>query len=86
MYHYTSPEVVPYLFEVGLRMSMHGPGGGGVYLSTRGPASYGLGTPHYEENLIKVVLNIKTSIYQKFAIRCNLRILPRTSLGARSWF
>ena len=56
MYHYTSPEVVPYLFEVGLRMSMHGPGGGGVYLSTRGPASYGLGTPHYEENLIKVVL------------------------------
>lgn len=54
LYHYTSPEVVPYLFEGGLRMSRHGLSQGGVHFSTMGPASYGLGTVLYEENMIKV--------------------------------
>jgi len=34
-------------------MSTQGQGDGGVYVSTQGPASYGLGTDDYEVNIIK---------------------------------
>jgi hypothetical protein len=34
-------------------MSTQGQGDGGVYVSTLGPASYGLGTDDYEVNIIK---------------------------------
>ena len=33
-------------------MSTQGQGDGGVYFSTRGPASYGLGSHLYEDNII----------------------------------
>ena len=49
----TTPHVAPYLFTGGLRMSTQGQGDGGVYFSTMGPCSYGLGTGSYEENIIK---------------------------------
>eukprot|EP00615_Pteridomonas_danica_P004514 CAMPEP_0114333740 /NCGR_PEP_ID=MMETSP0101-20121206/3941_1 /TAXON_ID=38822 ORGANISM="Pteridomonas danica, Strain PT" /NCGR_SAMPLE_ID=MMETSP0101 /ASSEMBLY_ACC=CAM_ASM_000211 /LENGTH=456 /DNA_ID=CAMNT_0001464829 /DNA_START=1515 /DNA_END=2885 /DNA_ORIENTATION=- len=52
LYHYTSIEIVPLILNGGLRMSSQGQGDGGVYFSTLGPASYGLGTPDYETNLI----------------------------------
>jgi len=40
------------ILDKGLRMSTQGQGDGGVYFSTLGPASYGLGSPQYEENII----------------------------------
>jgi hypothetical protein len=51
-YHYTSPFLGPSILATGLRMSTQGQGDGGVYLSTRGPASYGLGSDLYEANII----------------------------------
>eukprot|EP00615_Pteridomonas_danica_P000813 CAMPEP_0114340390 /NCGR_PEP_ID=MMETSP0101-20121206/8348_1 /TAXON_ID=38822 ORGANISM="Pteridomonas danica, Strain PT" /NCGR_SAMPLE_ID=MMETSP0101 /ASSEMBLY_ACC=CAM_ASM_000211 /LENGTH=520 /DNA_ID=CAMNT_0001473643 /DNA_START=2727 /DNA_END=4289 /DNA_ORIENTATION=- len=53
LYHYTSPTVASLILKGGLRMSSQGQGDGGVYVSTQGPASYGLGTEQYEENIIK---------------------------------
>jgi hypothetical protein len=53
LYHYTSPTVAPLILRGGLRMSTQGQGDGGVYVSTQGPASYGLGTSEYEVNIIK---------------------------------
>jgi hypothetical protein len=53
LYHYTSPTVAPMIMRGGLRMSTQGQGDGGVYVSTQGPASYGLGSPEYEVNIIK---------------------------------
>jgi hypothetical protein len=53
LYHYTSPSVAPLILKSGLRMSTQGQGDGGVYVSTQGPASYGIGTPNYETNIIK---------------------------------
>jgi hypothetical protein len=53
LYHYTSLEVAQLIINGGLRMSTQGQGDGGVYVSTLGPASYGLGTPDYEVNIIK---------------------------------
>jgi hypothetical protein len=53
LYHYTSPSVAPLILNSGLRMSTQGQGDGGVYVTTQGPASYGIGTPNYETNIIK---------------------------------
>jgi hypothetical protein len=53
LYHYTSLNVAKLIIEGGLRMSTQGQGDGGVYVSTQGPASYGLGTDDYEVNIIK---------------------------------
>lgn len=53
LFHYTSPTVISLILQAGLRMSTQGQGDGGVYLSTQGPASYGLGTDEYELNIIK---------------------------------
>jgi len=53
LYHYTSSFVVPMVLRGGLRMSSQGQGDGGVYLSTLGPASYGIGTEDYEVDVIK---------------------------------
>jgi hypothetical protein len=53
LYHYTSPVVAPMIMSGGLRMSTQGQGDGGVYVSTQGPASYDLGSPEYEVNIIK---------------------------------
>eukprot|EP00615_Pteridomonas_danica_P006215 CAMPEP_0114345144 /NCGR_PEP_ID=MMETSP0101-20121206/11986_1 /TAXON_ID=38822 ORGANISM="Pteridomonas danica, Strain PT" /NCGR_SAMPLE_ID=MMETSP0101 /ASSEMBLY_ACC=CAM_ASM_000211 /LENGTH=724 /DNA_ID=CAMNT_0001480919 /DNA_START=816 /DNA_END=2990 /DNA_ORIENTATION=- len=53
MYHYTQPDIVSFILKGGMRMSTQGQGDGGVYFSTLGPCSYGLGGYDYEENLIK---------------------------------
>eukprot|EP00615_Pteridomonas_danica_P006247 CAMPEP_0114341470 /NCGR_PEP_ID=MMETSP0101-20121206/9069_1 /TAXON_ID=38822 ORGANISM="Pteridomonas danica, Strain PT" /NCGR_SAMPLE_ID=MMETSP0101 /ASSEMBLY_ACC=CAM_ASM_000211 /LENGTH=693 /DNA_ID=CAMNT_0001475085 /DNA_START=3333 /DNA_END=5414 /DNA_ORIENTATION=+ len=53
LYHYTSPDVIPLILKTGLRMSTQGQGDGGVYFSTRGPISYGLGKRRYEDHIIK---------------------------------
>jgi hypothetical protein len=53
LFHYTSPNVASLILSGGLRMSTQGQGDGGVYVSTLGPASYGLGTDDYEVNIIK---------------------------------
>jgi hypothetical protein len=53
LFHYTSPNVASLILQSGLRMSTQGQGDGGVYVSTQGPASYGLGTDEYEVNIIK---------------------------------
>jgi hypothetical protein len=53
LYHYTSPNVASLILKGGLRMSTQGQGDGGVYVSTLGPASYGLGSDEYEGNIIK---------------------------------
>jgi len=52
LYHYTNAAAAPFIFERGFRMSTQGQGDGGVYFSTLGPASYGLGTDEYEKNII----------------------------------
>jgi hypothetical protein len=52
LYHYTSPSVAPLILKGGLRMSTQGQGDGGVYVSTQGPMTYGLGTEEYETNII----------------------------------
>ena len=51
-YHYTSKASLQFILDGGFRMSTSGQGDGGVYFSTMGPASYGLGTVEYERNLI----------------------------------
>jgi len=43
LFHYTSHSVAALILEGGLRMSTVGQGDGGVYFSTLGPASMGLG-------------------------------------------
>jgi len=53
LYHYTSQAVSKLIFDYGFRMSTQGQGDGGVYFSTLGPASYGLGYKSYEDNIIK---------------------------------
>mmetsp|Transcript_10257 Transcript_10257/g.13387 ORF Transcript_10257/g.13387 Transcript_10257/m.13387 type:complete len:593 (+) Transcript_10257:165-1943(+) len=53
LYHFTQTSVVPLILKGGMRMSTQGQGDGGVYFSTLGPCSYGLGTYEYEENLIR---------------------------------
>jgi hypothetical protein len=53
LFHYTSPTVASMILQSGLRMSSQGQGDGGVYMSTQGPALYGIGTPDYELNIIK---------------------------------
>jgi hypothetical protein len=53
LYHYTSPNVASLILSGGLRMSTQGQGDGGVYVSTQGPASYGIGSYDYEVNIIK---------------------------------
>jgi hypothetical protein len=52
VYHYTQPMFGKMIAKTGFRMSTQGQGDGGVYFSTKGPASYGLGTPEYETNII----------------------------------
>jgi hypothetical protein len=52
VYHYTNAAAAPFIFERGFRMSTQGQGDGGVYFSTLGPATYGIGTKDYEKNLI----------------------------------
>jgi hypothetical protein len=53
LYHYTTEYVAPFIDKGGVLMAAMGPGDGGVYFSTKGPLSYGLGTPEYEENLLR---------------------------------
>jgi len=53
LYHYTAPFVGSLILKGGLRMSSQGQGDGGVYVSTLGPASYGIGSKEYEINIIK---------------------------------
>lgn len=45
LYHYTQLDIADSILANGLRMSTQGQGDGGVYLSTLGPCSYGIGTP-----------------------------------------
>eukprot|EP00615_Pteridomonas_danica_P012257 CAMPEP_0114369408 /NCGR_PEP_ID=MMETSP0101-20121206/31646_1 /TAXON_ID=38822 ORGANISM="Pteridomonas danica, Strain PT" /NCGR_SAMPLE_ID=MMETSP0101 /ASSEMBLY_ACC=CAM_ASM_000211 /LENGTH=583 /DNA_ID=CAMNT_0001520239 /DNA_START=2429 /DNA_END=4180 /DNA_ORIENTATION=- len=52
VYHFTQTCFAPLIMKTGIRMSIQGQGDGGVYFSTKGPASYGLGTPDYEINII----------------------------------
>jgi len=52
LYHYSHPTLAPLIAKGGLRMSTNGQGDGGVYFSTKGPASYRWGTPSFECNLI----------------------------------
>jgi hypothetical protein len=52
LYHYTNAAAAPFIFEHGFRMSTQGQGDGGVYFSTLGPATYGIGTEDYEKNII----------------------------------
>ena len=52
LYHFTMPVIAPFIQRDGFRMSTQGQGDGGVYFSTLGPASYGLGSPEYEANII----------------------------------
>ena len=52
LYHYTVPAIRDLILQGGFRMSTQGQGDGGVYFSTMGPASYGLGTGEYESNII----------------------------------
>jgi len=51
LFHYTAPPVGSQILDRGLAMSNR-QSDGGVYFSTRGPASYGLGSPDYETNII----------------------------------
>eukprot|EP00615_Pteridomonas_danica_P006003 CAMPEP_0114330758 /NCGR_PEP_ID=MMETSP0101-20121206/1966_1 /TAXON_ID=38822 ORGANISM="Pteridomonas danica, Strain PT" /NCGR_SAMPLE_ID=MMETSP0101 /ASSEMBLY_ACC=CAM_ASM_000211 /LENGTH=748 /DNA_ID=CAMNT_0001460879 /DNA_START=458 /DNA_END=2704 /DNA_ORIENTATION=+ len=59
LYHYTQLSVAQLILKTGLRMSRQGQGDGGVYFSTLGPCSYGLGSSElgsnevYEEMIIK---------------------------------
>jgi len=53
LFHYTDPKFASLILQSGLRMSSQGQGDGGVYVSTQGPASYGIGSPGYEDNIIK---------------------------------
>jgi hypothetical protein len=53
LYHYTQSCVLPLILSDGLRMSTQGQGDGGVYFSTKGPASYKLGSSKYEFNIIR---------------------------------
>jgi len=50
LYHYTMPSIVPSILRGGLRMSTQGQGDGGVYFSTLGPCSYGMGSAFHKEN------------------------------------
>jgi hypothetical protein len=50
LYHYTMPTIVPSILRGGLRMSTQGQGDGGVYFSTLGPCSYGMGNQFHMEN------------------------------------
>jgi hypothetical protein len=52
LYHYTQPMFGNMIAKTGFRMSTQGQGDGGVYFSTKGPCSYGLGTLDYETNII----------------------------------
>jgi len=52
LYHYTTLDVAELIIEKGFRMSTQGQGDGGLYFSTRGPSSYDIGSPTYEENII----------------------------------
>jgi len=52
LYHFTQPAFAKLIIKSGLRMSTQGQGDGGVYFSTLGPMSYGLGSGDYETNLI----------------------------------
>jgi hypothetical protein len=56
--------VAPLILAGGLRMSRQGQGDGGVYFSTLGPCSYGLGrseeaTEAYEDSIIKDCFGIE---------------------------
>jgi hypothetical protein len=52
VYHYTQKSLAPLIYDTGFRMSTQGQGDGGVYFSTLGPASYHIGSPQYEQNII----------------------------------
>jgi hypothetical protein len=52
LYHFTSPPVAPSILKGGFRMSTQGLGDGGVTFANLGPASYDLGSPEYEDNII----------------------------------
>ena len=52
LFHFTQRPLAGLICSSGLRMSKQGQGDGGVYFSTFSPASYGLGQPDYEKNLI----------------------------------
>jgi len=52
LYHYTNTLAAPFILDKGLKMSNTQQGDGGVFFSSLGPASYGLGTIYYESNII----------------------------------
>eukprot|EP00613_Pedinella_sp_CCMP2098_P082229 CAMPEP_0171992938 /NCGR_PEP_ID=MMETSP0993-20121228/278194_1 /TAXON_ID=483369 /ORGANISM="non described non described, Strain CCMP2098" /LENGTH=708 /DNA_ID=CAMNT_0012645989 /DNA_START=729 /DNA_END=2856 /DNA_ORIENTATION=+ len=52
VYHYTQTTLCSLILKMGFRMSTQGQGDGGVYFSTLGPATYGMGTDMYEDNII----------------------------------
>jgi len=52
VYHYTRPEFSSLIIKGGFKMSTNGQGDGGVSFLTYGPASFDIGSPHYEENVV----------------------------------
>jgi len=58
LYHFTQSSVLNLILRNGVRMSTQGQGDGGVYFSTLGPASFGIGTPKYEENIIRTCFGV----------------------------
>jgi hypothetical protein len=52
LYHYTTSNVEKFILKEGFRMATSHGNDGGVYFSTLGPASNGIGTYVYEKNVI----------------------------------
>ena len=52
VYHYSSPFLAPFITNCGFRLSVDSDANAGISFSTKGPASFGLGTHDYEKNLI----------------------------------
>lgn len=75
LYHYTASYLAPLIAQSGFRMSTQGQGDGGVYLSTIGPVSYGLGTPSYEDNIICDCFGVERLDEYRGAGRLNLCIM-----------
>jgi hypothetical protein len=71
LYHYTQVSVASLILKTGLRMSRQGQGDGGVYFSTLGPCSYGLGSSElgsnelYEEMIIKDCFGVERLLEYK---------------------
>ena len=51
IFHFTNVDIAPLILSQGLMLSTQGQGDGGIYFSTLSPASYGLGSAEYQDNL-----------------------------------